>query len=244
MSGGRAGQVRGIALKRPPRRSGTPGGCRAARATPARRRRRADRVPRRAPSGRAAERRPGQRPAAAARRCGSRMSAGPTSPRPPRCSARCSKRLGYEPKITVLSVPVTYASMKNKDIDVFLGNWMPTMEADRKPYVEDGSVEVVRRQPRGRQVHPRGARLHLRRGAARLRRHRSASHRARRTPSTASSRATTATGWSSTMIKQNVFGLGSFKLVESSEQGMLAEVERAVRAQAARSCSSAGSRTR
>ena len=38
--------------------------------------------------------------------------------------------LGYAPDTQVLSVPVTYASMKNKDIDVFLGNWMPTMEAD------------------------------------------------------------------------------------------------------------------
>ena len=31
------------------------------------------------------------------------------------------------------------------------------------------------------------------------------------------------------MIKQNEFGLGGFKLIESSEQGMLAAVERAVR---------------
>ena len=46
------------------------------------------------------------------------------------------------------------------------------------------------------------------------------------------------------MIKQNLFGLGDFKLIESSEQGMLAEVERAVRAHASRSCSSAGIRTR
>ena len=38
-------------------------------------------------------------------------------------------RLGYQPEVTVLSVPVTFASMKNKDIDVFLGNWMPTQEA-------------------------------------------------------------------------------------------------------------------
>src|ERR1700676_4396498 len=52
--------------------------------------------------------------------------------------------LGYEPQVTVLSVPVTYASMKNKDIDVFLGNWMPAQEADRKSYVAEGSVEVVR----------------------------------------------------------------------------------------------------
>ena len=31
------------------------------------------------------------------------------------------------------------------------------------------------------------------------------------------------------MIKQNLFNLGSFNLIESSEQGMLAEVERAIR---------------
>src|SRR6185312_8480263 len=53
------------------------------------------------------------------------------------------KGLGYSPKIDVLSVPVTYASMKNKDIDVFLGNWEPSMENDRKPYVDDKSVVVV-----------------------------------------------------------------------------------------------------
>ena len=53
------------------------------------------------------------------------------------------KGLGYTPKITVLSVPVTYASMKNKDIDVFLGNWQPSMENDRKPYIEDKSVVEI-----------------------------------------------------------------------------------------------------
>ncbi len=51
--------------------------------------------------------------------------------------------LGYEPKTDVLSVPVTYASLQNKQVDVFLGNWMPTMEADIKPFLADKSVEVV-----------------------------------------------------------------------------------------------------
>ena len=51
------------------------------------------------------------------------------------------KGLGYSTDIKVLSVPVTYTSLRNKDIDVFLGNWMPTMEADIKPYLEDKSVE-------------------------------------------------------------------------------------------------------
>ncbi len=51
--------------------------------------------------------------------------------------------LGYQPEVQVLSVPVTYASLKSGDIDVFLGNWMPTMEADIAPYREDGSVETI-----------------------------------------------------------------------------------------------------
>ncbi len=52
--------------------------------------------------------------------------------------------LGYETDIKVLSVPVTYTSMAAGDIDVFLGNWMPTMEADIAPYREAGTVDTVR----------------------------------------------------------------------------------------------------
>ncbi len=51
--------------------------------------------------------------------------------------------IGYEPEAITLSVPVTYVSLKNNDIDVFLGNWMPTMEADIAPYREEGSVETI-----------------------------------------------------------------------------------------------------
>jgi glycine betaine/proline transport system substrate-binding protein len=51
--------------------------------------------------------------------------------------------LGYEPQVIQLSVPVTYASLKNKDLDVFLGNWMPSMTNDIKEYTADGSVETV-----------------------------------------------------------------------------------------------------
>ena len=40
-------------------------------------------------------------------------------------------------------MPVTYASLKNKDIDVFLGNWMPSMTSDVKPYTDDSSVETI-----------------------------------------------------------------------------------------------------
>jgi glycine betaine/proline transport system substrate-binding protein len=54
--------------------------------------------------------------------------------------------MGYEGVINQLAVPVTFASMKSGDIDVFLGNWMPSMENDIKTYREDGSVEPGRCQ--------------------------------------------------------------------------------------------------
>jgi len=51
--------------------------------------------------------------------------------------------LGYNPDVKVLAVPVTYKSLETGDIDVFLGNWMPTMEGDLAPYRDAGTVEVV-----------------------------------------------------------------------------------------------------
>ncbi|BAP43001.1 choline ABC transporter substrate-binding protein [Pseudomonas sp. LJDD11] len=53
--------------------------------------------------------------------------------------------LGYKTKTTMISVPVTYKSLaEGKNMDVFLGNWMPTMENDIKAYREAGTVETVR----------------------------------------------------------------------------------------------------
>jgi len=50
---------------------------------------------------------------------------------------------GYETKTVQLSLPVTFLSLKNRDVDVFLGNWMPSMQADIRPYSQEGSVETV-----------------------------------------------------------------------------------------------------
>ncbi|MGC4025037.1 MAG: choline ABC transporter substrate-binding protein [Mesorhizobium sp.] len=51
--------------------------------------------------------------------------------------------LGYEPEVTQLSVAVTLTALKENDIDVFLGNWMPTQTDALKPYTDEGSIEVV-----------------------------------------------------------------------------------------------------
>src|SRR5208282_705161 len=137
-------------------------------------------------------------------------------------------QLGYEPKVTVLSVPVTFASMKNKDIDVFLGNWMPSQLADRKPFDEDKSVDVIGANLTGAKytlaapAYTYAAGLHDFADITRF------------APQLSNSIYGIEPGNDGnrlilTIIKQNQFGLGSFKLIESSEQGMLAEVERAIR---------------
>ena len=54
------------------------------------------------------------------------------------------KGLGYKTKTTMISVPVTYKSLADgKNMDVFLGNWMPTMENDIKAYRDAGTVVAV-----------------------------------------------------------------------------------------------------
>src|SRR6187401_811206 len=137
--------------------------------------------------------------------------------------------LGYVPEVTVLSVPVTYASLKNRDIDVFLGNWMPAMAADLRPYQTEGSVEVVGANLNGAKYtlavpsYLYEAGLHdfadIQRYAAELKHEIYGIE-----PGNDGNRLVL------TLIKKDEFNLGNFKLVESSEQGMLAQVERAVAA--------------
>ena len=136
--------------------------------------------------------------------------------------------LGYFSEAEVLSVPVTYASMENGDIDVFLGNWMPTMEADIAPYRESGAVETVR-------ANLEGAKYTLAANAA----------AAALGIETFDDIAAHAEALDSSiygiepgndgnrliqdMIDSDAFDLGGFEVVESSEQGMLAQVSRAER---------------
>jgi glycine betaine/proline transport system substrate-binding protein len=136
--------------------------------------------------------------------------------------------LGYKTTITVLSVPVTYAAMKNKDIDVFLGNWMPSMAQDSEAFVKEGSVEVVR-------ANLTGAKYTL---AVPAYLYEAGLKDFADVPKFASQLNNKIYGLEPGndgnrqvlgMIAKNAKGLGAFKLIESSEQGMLAELERATR---------------
>ena len=51
--------------------------------------------------------------------------------------------LGYEVDVKILSVPVTFASLESDDVDVFLGNWMPAQSGAIGPYLESGEIETL-----------------------------------------------------------------------------------------------------
>ncbi|MFG6572757.1 choline ABC transporter substrate-binding protein [Sulfitobacter sp. 1A13353] len=136
--------------------------------------------------------------------------------------------LGYDTETKILAVPVTYTSMASGDIDVFLGNWMPTMEGDIAKYREEGSVDTVRANLEGAKYT-----LTVNKAAADM---------GIKTFADIAANADALEGkiygiepgndgnrLIQSMIDENAFELGDFEVVESSEQGMLAQVQRASR---------------
>jgi glycine betaine/proline transport system substrate-binding protein len=136
--------------------------------------------------------------------------------------------LGYDTDIKILSVPVTYTSLAAGDLDVFLGNWMPTMEADIAPYRDAGTVETVRANLEGAKytlaVNKTAADLGIA-SFADIAAHQDAldGRIYGIEPGNDGNRLI------QSMIDQDAFGLSGFEVVESSEQGMLAQVARADR---------------
>lgn len=134
--------------------------------------------------------------------------------------------LGYDTDIKVLAVPVTYTSMAEGDIDIFLGNWMPTMEADIAPYREAGTVDTVRENLEGAKYTLAVNQVALDIGItdfADIATHTEALEGKIYgiEPGNDGNRLI------QSMIDDNAFGLEGFKVKESSEQGMLAQVARA-----------------
>lgn len=131
--------------------------------------------------------------------------------------------LGYQTETKVLSVPVTYTGLAGGDIDVFLGNWMPTMEADIAPYRDAGKVETVRTNLEGAKytlaTNEAGAALGIKdfKDIA-------AQKDALEGKIFGIEPGNDGNRLILDMIASGPFGLDGFEVVESSEQGMLAEV--------------------
>jgi len=137
--------------------------------------------------------------------------------------------LGYKPTTTIASVPITFSGMKTKQIDAFLGYWNPSMTPMIEPFVKAGQIKVL---PTPNLV---GAKYTLA----------VPDYAAKAGLKTFADIAkfkdkldgkiigiepgNDGNKLVQEMIDKNKFGLSGFKLVESSEAGMLAEVERSIR---------------
>jgi glycine betaine/proline transport system substrate-binding protein len=131
--------------------------------------------------------------------------------------------LGYDATNTMLSVPIAYKALSLNEADVFLGNWMPSMKTLANEYFNNGSVQkFVANMP--------GAKYTL------------------AVPSYVAKGGLThfkdiakfgdKLEWKiygieegndgneiiQSMIDKNMFGLGKFELIPSSEAGMLSQV--------------------
>jgi glycine betaine/proline transport system substrate-binding protein len=137
-----------------------------------------------------------------------------------------AEALGYETETKVLSVPVTYTGLAEGDIDVFLGNWMPTMEADIAPYRDAKTVETVRTNLEGAKytlaTNEAGAALGITDFTAIA-----ANKDALEGQIYGIEPGNDGNRLILDMIASGPFKLDGFEVVESSEQGMLAEVKKA-----------------
>ncbi len=138
------------------------------------------------------------------------------------------KAMGYKPTVQSLSVAISIEGLRSGNLDVFLGNWMPAQEQMTQKLIDAGSVNVLA-------VNLEGAALTLAvtgdaakagvKSFADLEKHGDKFTRTIFGIEPGSSANTKIKA----MIDKNAYGLGSWKLVESSEAAMMASVDRATR---------------
>ena len=135
--------------------------------------------------------------------------------------------LGYAPEVKTLSVPIGYQAMKEGQIDVFLGNWMPAQQKFRDDLDAAKAAEVLGQNLEGAKFTlavPTAAAEEL--GVADFK---DLAQHADAFDAKIYGIETGAPANQSLqkMIDAGDFGLGDWTLVESGEQAMLAQVTRA-----------------
>ncbi|KXJ31103.1 MULTISPECIES: choline ABC transporter substrate-binding protein [Pseudomonas] len=131
--------------------------------------------------------------------------------------------LGYETEVLRLSLPQTYDALAAGEADVFLGNWMPAQAKLSQPMVDAGAVERLHANLEGARytlavpqyVYEAGVKnfADIARFAERFDR-----------TIYGIEPGNDGNALVKKMIASNAFGLGDFRLDESSEQGMLTQV--------------------
>ncbi|MFK0312367.1 choline ABC transporter substrate-binding protein [Pseudomonas sp. NPDC090233] len=136
--------------------------------------------------------------------------------------------LGYQVKIDSLAVPIIYGGLKDGKVDAFLGNWMPAQQGFHDKFIATGDVQQLSRNLEGTEFTLAVPDYVWNAGVkdfADLQKHADQFDKklygiGSGAPANLSLKE---------VIDKNEFNLGQWKLVESSEQAMLAQVDRAVK---------------
>ncbi len=141
--------------------------------------------------------------------------------------------LGYNPTVTIASIPIAFAGMKNKQIDVFLGYWNPSMTPVIEPFIKDGQIKVLEKPNLVGAKYTLAVPTYLYdkglKSFADIAKFKKDLNGKIYGIEPGNDGNALILG----MIKDDTFGLKGFKLVESSEAGMLVEAQRAIRAKKA-----------
>jgi glycine betaine/proline transport system substrate-binding protein len=136
--------------------------------------------------------------------------------------------LGYKPTTTIASVPIAFTGLKKKSLDVFLGYWNPSMTSVIEPFVKDKALEVLPAPNLS------GAKYTLAVPSfvadAGLKDFADIARFSKELDGKifGIEPGNDGNALIQKMITANDYGLGGFRLVESSEAGMLVEVQRAI----------------
>ena len=144
-------------------------------------------------------------------------------------SSVVAEGLGYKAKVTQASVPIAFAGLQKKQINVFLGYWSPSMDPIVAPFLKSKSITVLTKP------NLTGAKYTLAvptyafdaglKSFADIAKFKDKLDGKIYGIEPGNDGNALIAG----MIKKNQFGLKDFKMVESSEAGMLTEVSRSVK---------------
>ena len=134
--------------------------------------------------------------------------------------------LGYRTEIRRLSASDTYQALQDGQIDAFLGNWMPSSAAELQPYLDKGTIEVLGPNLEGakytlavtREAYEGGVK-----NFADLARHKERF----KGEILGLEPGNDGNDNVKKLIADNAFGLGEFRLVESSEKRIMSSVHHA-----------------
>jgi glycine betaine/proline transport system substrate-binding protein len=141
--------------------------------------------------------------------------------------------LGYKPTVTIASIPIAFAGMKKKQIDVFLGYWNPSMTPQIEPFVKAGDIKVLETPNLVGAKYTLAVPTYLYDKGLKTFADIAKFEKDLGGKIYGIEPGNDGNALIAGMIKDNKFGLKNFKMVESSEAGMLVEAQRAAKAQKA-----------